>query len=192
MSDSLGGRPAEDRAPGAPDFFDRLLARHTPAAAPRSGVVRVQPRLAGPFERVEAVRAGTPEPDAAEPLWPSVTRSPTSEGDLARPAVREVQFRTERERTVVRAERVPSDEPAPRSVARDLAETPLLRPALPVAPRPRLVPDTGRRTAGRGEPERTSAPSAVSVPTPSGPGTASPAAVSAALRPSAADTAAAR
>ncbi|MEU9879867.1 hypothetical protein [Streptomyces phaeochromogenes] len=177
----------------APDFFDRLLARHTPAAAPRPGVARVRPRLAGPFERVEAVRAGAQEPESAGPLWPTSAQSPTSDGDLARPAaVREVQFRTERERTVVRPERAPSDEPAPRPVARDLPEAPLLRPAVPVAPGPRPVPDTARRSAGRGEPERSSSQSAVSVPLPSGAATASPAAVSAALRPSSADTAAAR
>ncbi|MGI3224747.1 hypothetical protein ACRJ4B_13235 [Streptomyces sp. GTA36] len=194
MSDSVGGHPVNEGDVGesrAPDFFDRLLARHAPAAVSRPGVARVRPRLAGPFERVEAVRAGAQEPESAEPLWPTSTQSPTSDGDLTRPAVREVQFRTERERTVVRPERVPSDEPAPRPVARDLPEAPLLRPAVPVAPGPRPVPDTARRSAGRGEPERSS-PSAVSVPLPSGAATASPAAVSAALRPSAADTAAAR
>ncbi|MEU5344214.1 MULTISPECIES: hypothetical protein [unclassified Streptomyces] len=180
-------------APRAPDFLDRLLARHTPAAAPRPGVARVRPRLAGPFERVEAVRAGAQEPETAEPLWPTSAQSPTSDGDLARPAVREVQFRTERERTVVRPERTPSDDLAPQSpVARDLPEAPLLRPAVPVAPGPRPVPDTARRSTGRGEPERSSSPSAVSVPLPSGAATASPAALSAALRPSSADTAAAR
>ncbi|MGW0657450.1 hypothetical protein ACWD4T_53905, partial [Streptomyces umbrinus] len=175
----------------APDFFDRLLARHTPAAAPRPGVARVRPRLAGPFERVEAVRAGAQEPETAEPLWPTSAQSPTSDGDLARPAaVREVQFRMERERTVVRAERASSDEPSPRPVARDLPEAPLLRPAVPVAPGPRPVPDTARRSAGRGEPERSS-PSAVSVPLPSGTATASPAAVCGARGPPPAETAAA-
>ncbi|WP_328846622.1 hypothetical protein [Streptomyces sp. NBC_00258] len=194
MTDSVGGRPAEGDAgeSRAPDFFDRLLARHTPAATPRPGVARVRPRLAGPFERVEAVRTDAQEPGTAEPLWPASAQSPTSDGDLARPAVREVQFRTERERTVVRPERASSDEPAPRPVARDLPEAPLLRPAVPVAPGPRPAPDTARRSAGRGEPERSSSPSAVSVPLPSGAATASPAAVSAALRPSPADTAAAR
>ncbi|MEV2235663.1 hypothetical protein AB0H69_44910, partial [Streptomyces phaeochromogenes] len=168
----------------APDFFDRLLARHTPAAEPRPGVARVRPRLAGPFERVEAVRAGAQEPETAEPLWPTSAQSPTSDGDLARPAaVREVQFRTERERTVVRPERASSDESAPRPVAWDLPEASLLRPAVPVAPGPRPVPDTARRSAGRGEPERSSSQSAVSVPLPSGAAIASPAAVSAALRP---------
>ncbi|MEU9785098.1 hypothetical protein AB0H92_29745 [Streptomyces phaeochromogenes] len=195
MSDSVGGHPVNEGDVGesrAPDFFDRLLARHTPAAAPRPGVARVRPRLAGPFERVEAVRAGAQEPETAGPLWPTSAQSPTSDGDLARPAVREVQFRTERERTVVRPERASSDEPAPRPVARDLSEAPLLRPVVPVAPGPRPVPDTARRSAGRGEPERSSSQSAVSVPLPSGAATASPAAVSAALRPGSADTTAAR
>ncbi|MGP4047388.1 hypothetical protein [Streptomyces sp. 2A115] len=189
MSDSSGGQPVQSRAP---DFFDRLLARHAPAAAPRTDVVRVQPRLAGPFERVEAVRANATEPDATAPLWPSSAQSPVPEGDLTRPAVREVQFRTERERTVVRPERAPrAEQPAPRPAARDLPEAPLLRPAALVAPVPRPAPDAARRTAGRGDAERPSSPSAVSVPTPPGAGAASRV-VSAAPRPSAADTTAAR
>jgi hypothetical protein len=197
MSDSVGGHPVNEGDVGesrAPDFLDRLLARHTPATPPRPGVARVRPRLAGPFERVEAVRAGAQEPGAAGPLWPTSVQSPTSDGDLAHPAaVREVQFRTERERTVVRPEgRAASDEPALRPVERELMQTPLLRPAVPVAPGPRPVPDTARRSGGRGESERSSSQSAVSVPLPSGAATASPAAVSAALRPSSADTAAAR
>ena len=155
-------------------------------------MVRLRPRLAGPFERVEAVRAGAQEPEAEGPLWPTSPESPTPDGDLARPAVREVQFRTERERTVVRTERAASDEPAPRPVVRDLPEAPLLRPAVTVAPEPRPAPDTARRATGRGEPERAASPSAASVPLPSGAAAAAPAAVSAALRPSAADTAAAR
>ncbi|CAM5708510.1 hypothetical protein SPURM210S_00245 [Streptomyces purpurascens] len=64
MSDSTSeGRPE-------PDFLDRLLARHATPAARRPGVVRVRPRLAGPFERVEAVRAAAPDQDGTEPLWP--------------------------------------------------------------------------------------------------------------------------
>nr|WP_206440562.1 hypothetical protein [Streptomyces scabichelini] len=169
-----------------------MLARHAPAVAPRSGVVRVRPRLAGPFERVEAVRAGTPEPGEAEPLWPSSAQSPASEGDLARPATREVQFRTERERTVVRTERAPSEQAAPRPAARTEPEVPLLRPAVPVTPGPRPAPDSARRTAGGDDARRPAPRSAAPVPHPSGADAASRAAVSAALRPSAADTAAAR
>ncbi|MDQ0778330.1 hypothetical protein QF026_006796 [Streptomyces aurantiacus] len=194
MSDPLGGRPEEERASGAPDFFDRLLARHTPAAVPPANVVRLRPRLAGPFERTEAVRADEPDPeqDTRGPLWPSSNQVLRGEGDLADSTVREIQFRTERERTVVRPGRAPSDEPASRPPARDLPEAPLLRPATVVVPAPRPVPDAARRTAGRGEPERGSAQSAVSVSLPSGADAVPPAAVSAALRPSTADTAAAR
>jgi len=57
-------------APDFPDFFDRLLARHT---APRPAAVRVRPRLPGPFERVEAVRAGAPAPEEDTLLWPATT-----------------------------------------------------------------------------------------------------------------------
>ncbi|NGO44305.1 hypothetical protein [Streptomyces ureilyticus] len=160
-----------------PDFLDRLLARHAPAAVPRSGVVRVRPRLAGPFERVEAVRAGTPEPDEAESLWPSAAPSPAQDGDVARPAAREVQYRTERERTVVRTERASSEPAPPRPAERAVPEAPLLRPAVPVTPRPRPGPDAPRRTAGRDDAERPSAQSAASVPTPPGMDAASRAAV---------------
>ncbi|MEU9184566.1 hypothetical protein AB0D14_08365 [Streptomyces sp. NPDC048484] len=195
MSDPLGGRADEggtSPAPDFPDFFDRLLARHTPAAVPHSNVVRLRPRLAGPFERAEAVRATEPEPDASGPLWPTTGRPPLTDGDLAGPSVREIQLRTERERTVVQPGRPASDAVVFGPVARDLSEAPLLRPAASAAPAPRPVPTSARRTAGRGEPARAASPSAVSVSRPSGTDVASPAAVSAALRPSAADTAAAR
>ncbi|MGN9816972.1 hypothetical protein ACTMUQ_16725 [Streptomyces sp. SD11] len=192
MSDPLGGRPEQERTPRAPDFFDRLLARHTPAAESPTDVVRVRPRLAGPFERAEAVRATAPEPDTAGPLWPTAPQQGSRDTDLTGPTVREVQLRTERERTVVRAGRPVPEEPAPRPVPRDLPEAPLLRPAAEALPALRPVPDSVRRPAGRGEPERAASPSAVSVPLPSGTAAASPAAGSAAPRPSAADTAAAR
>ncbi|MFS8203792.1 hypothetical protein ACLVWQ_34610 [Streptomyces sp. CWNU-52B] len=198
MSDPLGGRPENDRAgradrvSRAPDFFDRLLARHAPTAVPPTDVVRLRPRLAGPFERAEAVRATGPEPDTAGPLWPAATPSPYPERDLTGPTVREVQLRTERERTVVHPVPAPSDEPASRLLARDLPETPLLRPATAVLPAPRPVPGSGRRGDGSTERERAATRSAVSVPLPSVTDTVPPAAVSAALRPSAADTAAAR
>ncbi|GAA2765301.1 hypothetical protein GCM10010103_43420 [Streptomyces paradoxus] len=171
-----------------PDFLDRLLARHAPAAERRPGVVRVRPRLAGPFERVEAVRAGAPDPEDAEPLWPVATPAPAARPDTARPAAREI-VRTERERTVVRTEQAPApDEPTARPVR---AAEPLLRPAAPVRPAPRPVPDTARRAAVRGRPESAAALNAASAPTPPG-ADAAPPAVSAPLLPSAADTAAAR
>ncbi|MEU6472953.1 hypothetical protein ABZ902_27160, partial [Streptomyces massasporeus] len=113
MSESTSrGRPE-------PDFLDRLLARHATPAAQRPGVVRVRPRLAGPFERAEAVRATPPGPEDAEPLWPVAAPVPGTRPDPAPPAAREV-VRTERERTVVRTERAPAPaEPATRPARRD-------------------------------------------------------------------------
>ncbi|GAA2591409.1 hypothetical protein GCM10010304_40250 [Streptomyces roseoviolaceus] len=186
MSDSTSeGRPE-------PDFLDRLLARHAAPAAQRSGVVRVRPRLAGPFERVEAVRAAAPDPDGTGPLWPVAAPAPVTRPDGTRPAAREV-VRTERERTVVRTEPAPApDEPAVRPARPAESEGPLLRPVTPTGPVLRPAPDTARRAAGRGRTERAAPTNAVSVPTPPGADTASPAAVSAPLLPSAADTAAAR
>ncbi|MER6012887.1 hypothetical protein [Streptomyces bluensis] len=186
MSDSSAqGRPQ-------PDFLDRLIARHSaPAATPRPGVVRVRPRLPGPFERIEAVRAGAPDQDGSEPLWPSATPSAVPPPEAPRPAVRETRVRTERERTVVRTEQTPADAEA-RSARSAVPETPLLRLATPVTPGPRPVADPARRTAGRGRPDRGPTQSAASVPNPPGTGVASPAATPPALLPSAADTAAAR
>lgn len=181
-----------DGAP-APDFLDRLIARHAPAAAgPRPAVVRVRPRLPGPFERIEAVRATAPEPDdGPDRLWPAVTPSAVRPGDTPAPATSTARLHTERERTVVRTERAPAD-PAPRPAPRALPDAPLLRPAAPVAPGPRPAPDAVQRAAGRGRPERGASRTAASVPIPPGTDAATPTAGSAALRPSAADTAAAR
>lgn len=185
MSESTG----DDRP--EPDFLDRLLARHAAPGAGRPGVVRVRPRLAGPFERIEAVRGGAPDPDGTEPLWP-VAAPAAARPDLARPAAREV-VRTERERTVVRTEQAPAPAETGMRPARPAGpEGPLLRPVTPTGPAPRPVPDTARRAANRGRTERTAPTNAASVPTPPGTDAASPAAVSAALLPSAADTAAAR
>ncbi|MCT9084340.1 hypothetical protein N4G65_48615, partial [Streptomyces fulvoviolaceus] len=85
-----------------PDFLDRLIARH---AAPRPSAMRLQPRLPGPFERVEAVRAGAAAPDEDALLWPSATPSAVPLPDVSRPAPAETRTHTERERTVVRTER---------------------------------------------------------------------------------------
>ncbi|MGW1024848.1 hypothetical protein ACWD4J_14295 [Streptomyces sp. NPDC002577] len=183
-----------DGAP-VPDFLDRLIARHAPAAAgPRPGVVRVRPRLPGPFERVEAVRSTTAEPDDGNGLlWPSATPSTVSQPDLPRPPTAEPRIRTERERTVVRTEHAPADrDVTPRPSLQSAPEAPLLRPVAPLAPGPRPVPDASRRAAGRERPDRGAAQSAASVPIPPGADAASPAAVSTPVRPSAADTAAAR
>ncbi|MEU9056941.1 hypothetical protein AB0D37_42310, partial [Streptomyces sp. NPDC048384] len=143
-----------DGAP-VPDFLDRLIARHAPAAVgPRPGVVRVRPRLPGPFERVEAVRATAPEPDdGSDLLWPATTPSAVRPGDRPSPATPAARLHTERERTVVRTERAPAD-PAPLPAPRALPEVPLLRPVAPVAPGPRPAPDAVQRAAGRVRPER--------------------------------------
>ncbi|MDQ0711606.1 hypothetical protein QFZ55_001058 [Streptomyces luteogriseus] len=185
MSESTSqGRPE-------PDFLDRLLARHAAPAAQRPGVVRVRPRLAGPFERTEAVRATAPDPDDAGPLWPVAAPVPGARPDLAHPVTREV-VRTERERTVVRTEQAPAPaEPAARPARRDEPGEPLLRPAAPVRPAPRPASDAARRAAVRGRAEGAAPTSATSAPTPPGADVAPPA-VSASLFPSAADTAAAR
>lgn len=176
-----------------PDFLDRLIARHAPAAdGPRPGVVRVRPRLPGPFERVEAVRATAAEPDdGTDLLWPSTTPSDAQRTAGPRPVTPAARLHTERERTVVRTEHTPAD-PAPRPAPRALPEAPLLRPVAPVATGPRPAPDAAHRAVGRGRPERASTQSAASVPIPPGADAATPAAVSSPLRPSAADTAAAR
>ncbi|WP_405689907.1 hypothetical protein [Streptomyces sp. NBC_00057] len=188
MSDSSGRTP---EGAGAPDYLDRLLARHAPGAAPRPGVVRVRPRLAGPFERVEAVRAG--EPETPEPLWPSTPRVPSFNDGLAdRPGTREVHLRTERERTVVRTDRAPRPErpAASREAKREAPVVPLLRPASEVTPRLGLAPDRERRAA-RTRAHVPASRSAVSAPIPPGTNAAS-AITPSPLRPSAADTAAAR
>lgn len=179
MSDSPSER-------SGPDFLDRLIARHT---APRPASVRVRPRLPGPFERVEAVRARAAAPEENALLWPAAV--PTAvPPDPPGPAVVETRTGTERELTVVRTERGPVD-PAPRPSAPVRAEAPLPRPAAPLQPAPRPSPDGGRRAAGRGRAEPGRAQTSAFAPIP--PGTdAAPHPVSAALRPSAADTAAAR
>ncbi|WP_432194962.1 hypothetical protein [Streptomyces sp. bgisy027] len=180
-----------DGAP-VPDFLDRLIARHAPAAAgPRPDAVRVRPRLPGPFERVEAVRSTAPEPDDGSGLpWPATAPEAERPGDAPRPAPPAARTHTERERTVVPTERAPAD-PAPRPAARALPDTPLLRPVAPIAPGPRPAPDAVR-APGRGRQERGSTQSAAAVPIPPGTDAASPAAVSTPPRPGAADTAAAR
>ncbi|MGI5406456.1 hypothetical protein ACQEV9_06640 [Streptomyces chartreusis] len=179
-----------DGAP-VPDFLDRLIARHAPAATgPRPDVARVRPRLPGPFERVEAVRSTAPEEDEGSGLlWPATTPSAVRPGDTPRQAPPAARLHTERERTLLRTEHTPAD-PAPRPAP--LPEVPLLRPVAPVEPGPRPAPEAVPRAAGRGRSERGATQSAASMPIPPGAEAATPAAVSTPLRPSAADTAAAR
>ncbi|MFJ4471412.1 hypothetical protein ACIP2X_28585 [Streptomyces sp. NPDC089424] len=189
-SGALPGSPAEGT--GAADFLDRLIARHAPAAAgPRPGVVRVQPRLPGPFERVEAVRDRTRDDDAdTGPLPPTAAPSATLRAGVPRPgpAAEAARPHPERERTVVHTERLTGGT-APSAVRPGLAELPLLRPAAPPVSGPRPVPDAGRRLSGRPEPAERRAEA--SGPVPRGADTARPT-PPAFARPRAADTAAAR
>ncbi|MEU9154413.1 hypothetical protein AB0D59_28595, partial [Streptomyces sp. NPDC048417] len=148
----------------APDFLDRLLARHT---APRPAAVRVRPRLPGPFERVEAVRDTAPVPEAEALQWPAITPpSAVPPAQVRRTAAVETRSHTERERTVVHTEQRAMP-PAP-AVLRP--EVPLLRPVAPVVSEPRPLPDAGRRTAGQARPER----SRTAAPVPIPPGTGAP------------------
>jgi hypothetical protein len=180
MSDS----EAPEGSPDYADFFDRLLARHT---APRPAAARVRPRLPGPFERVEAVRAAAPAPDEDALLWPAATPPAVPLPDAPSPTVVAARTHTERERTVVHTERA-AEPQGPRPAAPARAEAPSLRPATSVAPA-RPLPDTGRRAAVRAE--RDPAQTAASVPVPPGRG-AAPHVVPAALPPSAAGPAATR
>ncbi|MFE2729556.1 hypothetical protein [Streptomyces sp. NPDC059349] len=154
---------SDSEAPGgSPDFLDRLLARHT---APRPAAARVRPRLPGPFERVEAVRAAAPAPGEDALLWPAATPPTVPLPDVPPPTVVAARTHTERERTVVHAERE-AEPQGPRPAAPACAEAPLPRPATFVAPALRPLPDTGRRAAVRAE--REPAQTAVSVPLPPG------------------------
>ncbi|MFD7505952.1 hypothetical protein [Streptomyces sp. NPDC059850] len=135
------------------DYFDRLIARHAPASAVAvspggadgAATARVRPRLPGPYERIEALRA--PEPFLDEP-GPLLAAPPDPAPVPERFLVREIRT-TDRE-TVVRG-----TEPAPRAEpdrpAAPPAAAPLLRPATPLTPGPRPAafdaPGTGRRAA---------------------------------------------
>ncbi|MFF7650936.1 hypothetical protein ACFZCY_13935 [Streptomyces sp. NPDC007983] len=143
------------------DYFDRLIARHAPAAAHGSATPRVRPRLPGPFERIEALRAPEPLFDEPAPRFAAPPPSvPAPEGQIVR------EIRTDRE-TVVR-----HTGPAPRAEGARPAEAetpaPLLRPATPLAPGPRPAPPGAprpeRRSAAPGGapdgPRRAAAPTA--------------------------------
>lgn len=172
-----------------PDYFDRLLARYTPVPATggAGGAARVRPRLPGPFERVEALRSGPPEPDAPAALLPSAPGPAFGPAELIR---HEREVRTEAH-TVVRTEAARPGEPERPAVAATPSTGPLLRPAANAAPGPRPGADSPRTT-------RRSAPPAVSDATgdaqhPVPPRAAAPAPPAAApARPRGADTATAR
>nr|WTB34343.1 hypothetical protein OG781_36910 [Streptomyces sp. NBC_00830] len=172
-----------------PDYFDRLLARYTPVPAAGGGAARVRPRLPGPFERVEALRSGPPEPDAPAALIPSAPQPAFGPAESVR---HEREVRTDRE-TVVRTEAaaVPG-EPERRAAQAEPVTGPLLCPAVaaPLATRPGAadVPRAARRGAAAPVADAPRTPAAA-VPRAAD---AAPQAVSAPARPRGADTAVAR
>ncbi|MEU8785444.1 hypothetical protein [Streptomyces sp. NPDC048637] len=140
-----------------PDYFDRLLARYAPApggAFPGGGRTDrarrtlVQPRLPGPFERIEALRGTSAEPDEPAPLYPRAPRpSPSGAGQIRY----EREIRTTERQTVLRTEG-PRQDGTPDPTDRQLRPAEgLLRPA--AAPDPGGLPGAPgavrpQRTAG--------------------------------------------
>ncbi|MFG2195233.1 hypothetical protein [Streptomyces sp. NPDC048639] len=174
--------------PEVPDYFERLLARHAPApGTPPRTAGRVRPRLAGPFERVEALRAEPPGPDEPAPLVPAAPRPAVAAAESVR---HEREIRTDHH-TVVRIEAAPHGEtrrPAPAGPRKQLP-----RPAAQAGPvtRPAATDGLrrGRRVATPGALDAASPTAAPAPPIP-GPGAALPAAAAAARpRPDAAATA---
>ncbi|MFG2891951.1 hypothetical protein [Streptomyces sp. NPDC048248] len=175
------------------DYFGRLLARHLPpppadpfAAASgdrpeASRRVLVQPRLPGPFERVEALRGAPTEPDEPAPLFPQAPRATPFEGERVR---YEREIRTTDRETVLRTRSAREDGP-------DGAERPLrpsaelLRPTAPLPPASRTSsPDAvrpQRRAAARAS-EADDFGRTAAVPRPQG-RAAAPLAAAPALRP---------
>jgi hypothetical protein len=175
-----------------PDYFDRLLARHAPApvaARPADGPdgpdgpARVRPRLPGPFERIEALRAEPPLPDEPAPLLVGADQPGVRQDGLIR---HEREIRTDRH-TVVRTEPAPHGEPdAP---ADPPPTAPLLRPATQLTPGPRPVaPDTARPERRAASPAGPDAPQRTAVPARVPSGAAARPAAAASLLPRAADS----
>lgn len=173
-----------------PDYFDRLLARYTPVPTAGGGAARVRPRLPGPFERVEALRSGPPEPDEPAALIPSAPGPAFGPAESVR---HEREVRTDRE-TVVRTEAaaVPGDLERRAAPAAPVTG-PLLRPATAAAPSAtRPVASDAPRAARRGAAAPLAdAPRTPAAAAPRAADRTAPAA-SAAARPRGADTAAAR
>lgn len=153
------------------DYFDRLLARHSPA--PRTGAggadgrpARVRPRLPGPYERIESLRAEPPPPEEPAPLFGASPQPAAWHGESVR-YERERAVETVRD-TVIRTEAAPRTATAPTTAVRPAA--PLLRPAAQVTPGPRPdafdAPRPGRRdttpTAPGAGARRTTAPAPAS------------------------------
>ncbi|WP_037959117.1 hypothetical protein [Streptomyces violens] len=168
------------------DYLGRLVARHAPArhalpgasgAAPRT---LVQPRLPGPFERIEALGGAPAEPHAPAARYPYAPLPAPSEQVLVEREIRT----TERETTVLRPETARPDTAVP--AERPVRPTaPLLRPAARPEPGPRPTAPEGQRPGTRragGRPEEPGAPRPAAAPL--RPDTdAAPRAVTPALRP---------
>ncbi|MFC9883992.1 hypothetical protein ACFVJW_30985 [Streptomyces libani] len=125
-----------------PDYFDRLLARYAPppggafpgsGRADRAGRTLVQPRLPGPFERIEALSGPSAEPDGPVPLAPRAPRPARSEEGRIR---YEREIRTTERQTVLRTEVPRQDEDPDPSEHQLRPADALLRPAVDPAPRP--------------------------------------------------------
>ncbi|MGY5137152.1 hypothetical protein ACWGJW_32995, partial [Streptomyces nigrescens] len=138
-----------------PDYFDRLLARYAPSPggafpgsgrADRAGRALVQPRLPGPFERIEALSGPSAEPDGPAPHAPQTPRPARSEEGRIR---YEREIRTTERQTVLRTE-VPRQDADPDPAEHQLHPADaLLRPAVDPAPRPGPPGAAGpQRTAG--------------------------------------------
>ncbi|MEV5986940.1 hypothetical protein AB0L85_18270 [Streptomyces sp. NPDC052051] len=191
MPDSRVPDPSSRAPAPEPDFLDRLLARHTDTAP---DTARPRPRLPGPFERVEAVRARAAEPDAADVAAgpPAATFAVLPDRDGPRPPA-EIRRHTEHERTVVHTEHpLAAPESARPAPAATLPEAPLLRPAASLAAGPLPVPRATPRDTGRSGPDAGADRVAASASTPLGADAAPAAVVSTAPHPSPADTTAAR
>ncbi|CAL2066353.1 hypothetical protein GPN2_14017 [Streptomyces murinus] len=161
MSDPSVPDPAR-----APDFLDRLIARH---AATAPATARVRPRLPGPFERVEAVRARGAEPETdGVTVWPSAVPTAAPLRAEPRPGT-EIRHHTEHERTVVRTEHssVESELPRPFPI-----EAPLLHPTAPLTAGPHPAPRAPVRGHARPGPDTGGDRAAASAPAPWGAGAA--------------------
>ncbi|MEV0603441.1 hypothetical protein AB0I82_29675 [Streptomyces sp. NPDC050315] len=167
------------------DYLGRLVARYAVPGAPGGGTgaarrTLVQPRLPGPFERIESLGSAPAEPHAPATRYPYAPPATPSEQ-----VVVQREFRTtERETTVLRPETARPDtaEPAERP-ARPTA--PLLRPAARPEPGPRPAAPEGQRANARrtgGRPEDPGAPRPAVTPVRADTD-AAPRAVAPALRP---------
>jgi hypothetical protein len=168
-----------------PDYFDRLLARYTPVPAADGAAARVRPRLPGPFERVEALRSGPPEPDAPAALIPTAPGPAFGPAELVR---HEREVRTDHH-TVVRTEAGRAGEPEPPAAQTAPSPGPLLRPAAAASPTALPAAAVTRSARRAGVPAVADAPRTPPAPAPREP---APAVAATQARPRGADTAAAR